>query len=976
MSSLRHARTLIALALALLPAAPAWAQEAAPAPSLPDAIVRQMEVSGKRVLDHSDYAGWRTVQSRAISDDGDWLTFRYVPGEGDAELVLRAFDGSSEMTVDRGGAARFLPSGEWAAFTIAPAHAAVRQAERDEVDEDEMPTDSLGIARLDGSGEILRFADVRSWRTPSEAGNVIAFLQTADEEEEAESEEEEETEEEEAEGEEEDDDRPDRGEGHTLVLIDLDSGSESRFEDVADYRFTADGRHLAFLRTTEDGSGDGAFVVPADGGAPRTLHAGMGRYRGLTTAQEGDRVAFMTDAPDWEAETPRFTVMAAAAGSGSARAVAEAGTAGLLEGWGPSEHGDLLFSRTGRRLFFGSGPAPLAEVEDTLLDSDRVSLDVWNWKDPYLQPMQLVQLDAELERSWWAVAHLDDGDRVVQLATPEIPDLELGDEGEGDFARGSSTLPYRQMLSWDGRYYDIYAVDLRTGASRMIVEGNRGSAGQMSPGGDYVTWWDQEATSWMAASVEDGSRTNLSEGIPHPTWDELDDHPQGLPPESGVWWTEGDREAVVADRYDLWVVDPSNGRARSLTEGVGRREGIRFRYARVDAEERAIPRDTPIHLTAFHMTEKSSGIYRDRIEGDRAPERVVFGDRAWQTPIRAADADRFLVASGTFREYPEVATTSNFRDIEVVSETNPQQAEVSWGTAELYEWISAEGEPLQGILYKPENFDPDHRYPLMVYFYERMSDGLHRHRTPAPGGSSVDFPFYVSRGYLLFVPDIPYQIGWPGESAMNAVVPGVTALLNEGFVDPERVGVQGHSWGGYQIAYMITKTNIFKAAEAGAPVSNMTSAYGGIRWASGMSRAFQYERTQSRIGGTLWDAQHRYIENSPLFQADKVETPVLMMHNDEDGAVPWYQGIEYFSALRRLGKPVWMLNYNGEAHGLRQRRNRKDWAIRMQQFFDHLLLDAPAPVWLEEGIPATMKGRTLGLELIAPRRPISEDGEG
>jgi len=199
---------------------------------------------------------------------------------------------------------------------------------------------------------------------------------------------------------------------------------------------------------------------------------------------------------------------------------------------------------------------------------------------------------------------------------------------------------------------------------------------------------------------------------------------------------------------------------------------------------------------------------------------------------------------------------------------------------------------------------------------------------------------------------------------MNAIMPGITSLIDDGFVDRDRIGVQGHSWGGYQIAYMVTQTNLFAAAEAGAPVVNMTSAYGGIRWASGMSRMFQYERTQSRIGGTLWNAQQRYIHNSPLFQADKVQTPLLMMHNDNDGAVPWYQGIEYFVALRRLNKPVWMVNYNGAGHGLSDLDERRDWQIRMQQFFDHYLMDTPAPVWLQEGIPAVKKGKTMGLELV------------
>jgi len=228
----------------------------------------------------------------------------------------------------------------------------------------------------------------------------------------------------------------------------------------------------------------------------------------------------------------------------------------------------------------------------------------------------------------------------------------------------------------------------------------------------------------------------------------------------------------------------------------------------------------------------------------------------------------------------------------------------------------------------------------------------------------INMSLFVSQGYLIFIPDIPYKIGYPGESAVNAIVPGVTQLIDKGFVDKKRVGIIGHSWSGYQTAYIITRTNLFAAAEAGAPVSNMTSAYGGIRWGSGLSRMMQYEKSQSRIGGSLWEYPNRYIENSPLFWADKIQTPLLMMHNDNDGAVPWYQGIEMFVAMRRLGKPAWLINYNGEEHGLRKYQNRKDWAIRLQQFFDHYLKDAPAPVWMAEGVPAVQKGKTLGLELI------------
>ena len=279
------------------------------------------------------------------------------------------------------------------------------------------------------------------------------------------------------------------------------------------------------------------------------------------------------------------------------------------------------------------------------------------------------------------------------------------------------------------------------------------------------------------------------------------------------------------------------------------------------------------------------------------------------------------------------------------------------------QWTSLSGEKISGLLVKPENFDPAKQYPLVVNFYEKLSDELHQHRSPNFHRSQINWTFYASRGYLVFAPDIPYRTGYPGESAYNAIVSGVTMLIDKGFVDPRRVAMQGHSWGGYQAAYIVTRTNLFVCAEAGAPVANMTSAYGGIRWESGLSRAFQYERSQSRIGGSLWEYPMRFLENSPLFSLDKVQTPLLILHNDKDGAVPWYQGIELFSGLRRLGKPAWLLNYNDEPHWPVKLQNRIDFQTRMAQFFDHYLLGASQPRWMQRGVPPVEKGILQGLEV-------------
>ena len=594
--------------------------------------------------------------------------------------------------------------------------------------------------------------------------------------------------------------------------------------------------------------------------------------------------------------------------------------------------------------------------------------------------MQLVNATRERNRSYQAYASTDDLS-VVQLGTLEIPEVTIAQGGEGELAVATTTtmVKYGWDVSHDGTYLDVYLMDVATGEPDLILEKYRGRSASFSPDGEYLTWWDGAEADWMVMDVATREVRNVTEALPFPVYREWDDHPDALPAHGNAGWLEGDEAFLVYDNFDIWALDPAGRDApKNLTEGVGRANDIRFRY--VDPTRagggafrgfggdggggaEGIDPSEDAFLTAFHIYTKQSGYYRDRFDGNREPQRLIMDDFRFSGLQKAENADVYTLTRQTFEEFPDLwVTDPDLRDMEKISDANPQQDEYLWGSAEIIEWVSNDGTPLQGILVKPEGFDPNKKYPMMVYFYERNSDQLHSYREPTPG-TSVNQSFYVSRGYVYFVPDIPYEIGHPGESAIDAVVPGVLKIVDQGYIDKERIGAQGHSWGGYQLAYMVTRTNLFAAVEAGAPVSNMTSAYGGIRWDSGMNRQFQYEHTQSRIGGSLWEETLRYINNSPLFEVDKIQTPLLMIHNDKDGAVPWYQGIEMYMAMRRLQKPVWMLNYNGEPHGLRQRQNQKDWTIRMQQFFDHYLMDAPAPVWMTDGVPAVMKGETLGLEI-------------
>jgi len=325
------------------------------------------------------------------------------------------------------------------------------------------------------------------------------------------------------------------------------------------------------------------------------------------------------------------------------------------------------------------------------------------------------------------------------------------------------------------------------------------------------------------------------------------------------------------------------------------------------------------------------------------------------------NSDTVVYTKETFATFPDLLVSDlRFKNSIRISDANPQQSDFLWGTAELFEWISLEGRKLEGLLYKPEGFDPSRKYPLIVHFFHKSSSELYYYRTPEFHSSRIDYSYFTSNGYVVFNPDVYFDPGYVGESAYKSVMSGVVALINKGIIDPARIGAQGHSYSGYQLAYLATRTQMFACIQSGAPVVNFFSAYGGIRWESGRSRAFQYEHHQTL--GSIWEVPLRFFENSPLFFMDKVTTPILIMHNDQDGAVPWTQGIEYFIALRRLRKPVWLLNYNGEPHGLRQLKNKRDFHIRMAQFFGHYLKGEPMPRWMKEGVPAVAKDYDLGYE--------------
>jgi dienelactone hydrolase len=934
-------------------------------------------VAQKKPLDHSVFDGWQNVANQLISDNGKWVVYVVKPQVGDANLVITDPAKKYNLQIPRADTARLTSDSKYGVFLIRPFYKDTRMARIKKKSPNEMPKDTLGLVTL-GVNTITKVPGVRSFKI-AEKAPVIAYLASAKTD----------TLRRPAAG---DTSRravrntiaPPTREGEDLTLKQLITGKQRTFKFVTEYQLSKNGKLLAFASTVPargapKGAKSGMYVYDIEKDSLKAVSTGRGNYRSPVFDDAGTQLAFTAEKNPEKAQVKPFKLYYYNTKGDSASVIAEPGSAGMADKWTVASEGRLAFSRNGSSLFFGTAPIP-KPLDTTLVDFEVARLDIWNYKDEYLQPQQLKTLQRDLRRNYMAVIKPGDADKkMIQLGDKYIEQITLPENSDARYVLGTTDTGSRVQAQWDGGgHSEAYLIDTKTGERKRVV--NRTKARySMSPAGNYVLWFDAKDQNYYSYAVGTGKTTNLTASIKTKLGEEDNDVPDDPNPYGFSGWTSGDKTLLIYDRYDIWQVDAATGAATNITNGVGRAEKLIFRYPFLErgargggggrggagsAEElKYISEKQPLWLLTQNEENKQWGYYKKQLGSTKAPEKVVMGDYAISPLQKAKEADVFIYTKQSYKNSPDVYASVDLKKETQLSAINPQQADYNWGTAELVHWTTPKGYPGTGILFKPENFDPNKKYPMICYFYEKVSETIHSYQAPSPTPSRLPISFFVSNGYLVFTPDISYETGHPGPSAVEFVNSGVEYLKKNPWVDAKHIGIQGQSWGGYQVAYLITATNMYAAAWAGAPVVNMTSAYGGIRWETGVNRQFQYEKTQSRIGATLWDKPELYMENSPLFHLPNVHTPLMIMSNDADGAVPWYQGIEFFTAMRRLNKPVWLLEYNDEAHNLVQRKNRKDITIREQQFFDYFLKGAPIPVWMDKGVPAVDKGKDWGLTL-------------
>lgn len=931
------------LALSLGFSAPSQAQ-AEPQAKAPE----QETVPQPHPIGMKDILGWKGISLAAVSNDGQWFAYRLTPVEGDSEVNVKQLKAEKEYKFPIGESPRgagdmaFSDDAKWLTYTVYP-----EAKEAKKLRQEKKKIMGKAVVLNLATGDKAEYDKVKRFAFSGESSGWIALHKHPSESQEKEK---------------------DKWTGSDLVLRELATGQEWNIGNVAEFAFDKKGGYLAWVIDAQEMSGNGIQLRNMQTGAVTSLDSDKAVFRSLTWTEKGEALAAVKGKEDKEYEDKLYSLVGFF--GFQAKAIQKViydpkEDKTFPQGMTISPNRSPLFTDDQAGILFGihevkkkedkdkkeekkEGPgekAPEPKKPDEESDEDMPDLVLWNWLDKRLQSQQQVEESRDKNFSYLCLYRIKEK-KFLRLADEELRRVDAAPKHR--WAIGFDNREYELMNNLDGRrFQDVYVVDLVTGVRKLALRKCRWYFSP-SPDGTHFLYYDDGH--YFTHDMASGRSYNITKDVPTSFINTEDDHNVVKPPVMPVGWTKDGVSVLLSDNWDVWNVPVHGGKAVNLTS-KGKKDLVRYqRYIRLDPEEKGIDLDKPVYLTIYGEWTKKGGIVR--IEKAKPEPTVLLWDEAvFSGLIKSKKAEAFLFTKETYKDFPDYyLTDASLQNAKRVTEANIQQKDLLWSSGSmLVDYTTRNGDKLQAALFLPADYKKGKGYPTVVYYYEKMSQLLNRF-TP-PSLSAFNKSVYTSNGYAVLMPDIVYKINDPGISAVACILPAVEAAIATGIVDKNRLGAQGHSWGGYQTAFLVTQTDIFKAAVAGAPLTNMISMYSSVYWNTGSANQPIFESSQGRFTGGYWENLEAYARNSPVYYADRVKTPLIILHNDKDGAVDWNQGIEYFNTLRRLKKPVVMLQYVGENHGLVKAANQKDYLVRMREFFDHYLMGKPAPQWLLEGIP-------------------------
>lgn len=895
---------------------------------------------GSAKMTPSVYSEWNKLKNVKISDSAQIITYTLEREIGDKVLMVYNNIIGKSHKIERVNKYLQDPNGEFIVFSHGLSYDSLRALKRKKTPKDKIPLDSMTIFYTK-TGDKVTIPDVKEFNMPLKYSGYLAYIikekenttrdtsfkdikkkkQPCDK--------------------------------NPMVIKNLYTGGEDTIYFIKDFVFADKSPFL--LYTLCQGDSLSSYTIYNRNlvtGASTLISENKAEITNLSIDPSGSKWAFLALSQKSEKNQKPYELYSGNLKQPFASKISE--KLMLPKDFIISANQKLNWTESGKRLYFGIGKI-LPEKDTTKLDDEIVNVEIWHHDSPRLYTQMEASLENDRKKTYTTMYDTETG--TFHQIEDEITERTIQSlKGDGRYFLQMHSTPYQKAVTWEGELLkDFYLYDVTTSSNVKIGTAESGNP-TFSPGGRFIYWWSRQDSIWKTYDTQTSALGYLGLWSISKFHDEEHDTPSLADAYGIAGWMQDDSTALVYDRYDIWKLNTKD--AFSYTNLTNGRDSKKiYRWIQTDPEIKYLKPEQSILLHIHDENTKEESYAWLNLASGQITNSLGGKISLTKNVIKSQKHDTYVFTQENFETFPDLYTSNvDFAQNKKISNANPQQINYGWGTAKLFSWKNYRGLKNEGMIFFPPGFNPEKKYPLIVNFYEKSSEGIYKHRAPEAHRSSINYTYYTNLGYIIFNPDIKYLTGQPGDDCFNAVESGVDALLKSGYIDETRMALQGHSWGGYQIAYLLTKTGRYRCAESGAPVVNMVSAYGGIRWESGMSRMFQYEKAQSRLGVSLWENVAPYHKNSPIYEMPKVSTPVLIMHNDEDGAVPWYQGIEYYMALRRLGKPAWLLNYNGEPHWPVKWQNRLDFNIRMEQFFNHFMMDGPMPLWMKEGNTPIEKG--------------------
>lgn len=880
----------------------------------------------KKPLTFEDYAKWNRISRANISSDGQWVSYSQTPNEGDVTLYIKNAVTDTLYKVDYSNGATFSDDGQWAAYTVG-----VSEKEAKKLREARKDIPATGVLINLQNGEKKSVENINRYSFSNDSKHFVVHRKKAA-------------------------DDKSKHSGTDLILRNLESDQILNIGNVTQFAFNQASNKLAYTVDADGMVGNGLYIVDLKDYSIRALDTDDAVYSQMTWddaqaarkdwANKGTGIAVLkgTKADSLTHRVNEVLVFQHMGARNQKKSTYKAAElAGFPEGQVISENGSLRWSDQGNMIFIGFR----AQEPVLKLSKDTVAnVDVWHWQDEQIQSVQIRRNAMMRRMTTTSVIHLDNG-RFVALGNDSIRSVQITKHPR--YAIGRNDREYTTDVSWGESPADLYRIDLQTGERKLFGSYVGSRPLSTSPDGKFYLYFKDGHI--HAYDVEKDQVTNLSAGLPVSFDDRDHPYPNANPSYGAAGWTSDGKAVVVNHHFDLWLL-PLDGKAgRNLTAGFGDAEEIRLRYVSLDPEEEYIDLKKDILLSAYGEWTKKTGYFN--LKDGQAPREIIYEDRNIGRPMKARNASVLVYNSQTFTDFPDFHVSGlDFRNAKKVSDANPQQIDYAWGERILVDFTNSRGDRLQGTLALPANYEPGKKYPMIVYFYEKVSQNHHVYSVPVYD-DRPHMSYYASNGYLVFQPDNVYEEGYPGTSALDNITAGVQRVIDLGYADPAKVGLQGHSWGGYQASFIVTQTDMFACVVIGAPPTNLEGFYNNLYGSTGTNHHGITEIGQIRMGRdvTPWSNREAYMRENPMVHADKIVSPFLLLHGTADGAVDWAQGMEFYNAARRLGKEVIFLSYPGEGHHLENKANAKDFQLRMSQYFDHYLKDTEAPAWMVSGIP-------------------------